>query len=93
VLVYDRERLWLSVGSANLTRRSLDDYNLEANVALEMVRAAPLAQQALGYFETLWANQAALGIEYSADYAVFADASQADYWLCRVLEGLGAAPF
>ena len=92
-LVYDRERLWLTLGSADLTRRSLDDYNLEANLALEVRRGAPLAQQALDYFEALWSNQAALGIEYTADYAAFANPSQADYWLCRVLEGLGAAAF
>ncbi|HYM27383.1 MAG TPA: phospholipase D-like domain-containing protein, partial [Steroidobacteraceae bacterium] len=93
VLVYDRQRAWLSVGSANFTRRSLDDYNLEANLAVELLRTAPLAQQSGDYFETLWSNKAALGIEYTADYAAFADPSQADYWLCRVLEGLGAAPF
>lgn len=92
-LVYDRQRAWLSVGSANFTRRSLDDYNLEANLAVELLRSAPLAQQSGDYFETLWSNKAALGIEYTADYAAFADPSQADYWLCRVLEGLGAAPF
>ena len=92
-LVYDRQRAWLSVGSANFTRRSLNDYNLEANLAVELLRTAPLAQQSGDYFETLWSNKAALGIEYTADYAAFADPSQADYWLCRVLEGLGAAPF
>ena len=92
-LVYDRRRAWLSVGSANFTRRSLNDYNLEANLAVELLRSAPLAQQSWDYFEALWSNKAALGIEYTADYAAFADPSQAHYWLCRVLEGLGAAPF
>ncbi|HET9331140.1 MAG TPA: hypothetical protein VFO23_11470 [Steroidobacteraceae bacterium] len=60
---------------------------------MELLRSAPLAQQSGDYFEALWSNKAALGIEYTADYAAFADPSQADYWLCRVLEGLGAAPF
>lgn len=92
-LVYGGGRLWLMAGSANFTRRSLDDYNLDADVAMTLSADAALAQQARDYFDTLWSNQAALGIEYTADFAVFADPSQADYWLCRLLEGAGAAPF
>jgi hypothetical protein len=88
-----RQNLWLTVGSANLTRRGLDDYNLEANLALEVLRDAPLAAQAQGYFDTLWDNRAALGIEYTADFAAFADSRQADYWLYRLLEGTGFTPF
>jgi phosphatidylserine/phosphatidylglycerophosphate/cardiolipin synthase-like enzyme len=87
------QALWLTVGSANLTRRGLDDYNLEANLALEVLPDAPLAAQAQGYFDTLWGNRAALGIEYTADFAAFADSGQADYWLYRLLEGAGLTPF
>lgn len=93
VLVTGGGRLWLTLGSAALTRRSLGDYNLEANLGLELQASAALAQQARGYFDTLWDNKAALGIEYTADYEAFANPSQADYWLCRLLEGVGAAPF
>ena len=46
-MVYGPQRLWLTVGSANFTRRSLGDYDLEANLAVEMTRDAPLAQQLL----------------------------------------------
>jgi phosphatidylserine/phosphatidylglycerophosphate/cardiolipin synthase-like enzyme len=77
------------VGSANFTRRSLGDYDLEANLAVEMTRDAPLAQQLFTYFDTLWSNRAALGIEYTADFAAFADPSQVNYWLGRLLEGTG----
>jgi phosphatidylserine/phosphatidylglycerophosphate/cardiolipin synthase-like enzyme len=93
VMIYGRERLWLTLGSANLTRRALSDYNLEANVAIEVARSAPLAQQTLGYFETLWSNRAALGIEYTADFAVFANPAQSAYWLCRLMEGVGLSSF
>jgi phosphatidylserine/phosphatidylglycerophosphate/cardiolipin synthase-like enzyme len=92
-LVYGGERLWLLAGSANFTRRSLEDYNLEAGVAVTASGAAAPAQQARDYFDTLWSNRAALGVEYTADFAAFADPSQADYWLCRLLEGAGAAAF
>jgi phosphatidylserine/phosphatidylglycerophosphate/cardiolipin synthase-like enzyme len=92
-LISGAGRVWLLAGSANLTRRGLEDYNLDADVALEMTRDAPLAEEVLGYFETLWSNHAALGIEYTADFAAFADPSQADYWLCRLLEGAGVVAF
>ncbi len=39
-MVYGPERFWLTVGSANLTRRNLADYNLEANLAIELPRSA-----------------------------------------------------
>ena len=88
-----RQSVWLTVGSANLTRRGLDDYNLEAALALETLRDAPLAVQAQGYFDTLWGNRAALGIEYTADFAAFADSKQTNFWLYRLLEGTGCTAF
>ena len=93
VMVYGAKHLWLMLGSAQLTRRSLGDYNLEANVGIETARSSALAQQTLQYFDTLWSNRAALGIEYTADFAAFANPSQADYWLYRLLEGAGLAGF
>ena len=93
VMIYGRDRLWLTLGSGNLTRRSLGDYNLEANVAIELARSATLAREALEYFDALWSNRAALGIEYTADFAVFADPSQSHYWLARLMEGVGLSAF
>jgi phosphatidylserine/phosphatidylglycerophosphate/cardiolipin synthase-like enzyme len=93
VMVYGTDRLWMSLGSANLTRRNLADYNLEANVAIETARASPLATQVLEYFETLWNNRAALGIEYTADFGVYSDPTQANYWLYRIMESTGLSTF
>jgi hypothetical protein len=92
-MIYGRERLWLTSGSANFTRRNLADYNLEANVALEVDRGSQLALQTLGYFDTLWSNRASLGIEYTADFGYYADPSQLHYWLYRVMEGTGLSNF
>ena len=91
--IYGPQRLWLTAGSAQLTRRSLEDYNLVANAAIELARDAPLAQQALQYFDTLWANRAAPGIEYTADFAAYANPAQLDYWLYRLMEGSGLSSF
>jgi len=92
-LVYGRELFWLTVGSANLTRRNLADYNLEANLAIELPRESRIAQQTVDYFETLWSNRASLGIEYTADFGYYADPSQLHYWLYRVMEGTGVSTF
>ena len=93
VMIYGPQRLWLTLGSANLTRRSLADYNLQANLAIEVARDSPLALQTIGYFETLWNNRAGLGIEYTADFSAYADPGQGHYWLYRFLEGTGMSDF
>jgi hypothetical protein len=83
----------MSLGSANLTRRNIEDYNLEANVAIEAARSSPLGVQALEYFDTLWGNRAGVGIEYTADFGVYADPTQGHYWLYRVMESTGLSTF
>jgi len=92
-LIHDPERLWVTLGSASLTRRALDDYDLDANVAFEVELTSALARQMLTYFDTLWNNRAPAGIEYTADAGVFADPSQVRYWVCRLMEMLGLSPF
>ena len=93
VMVYGPKLFWLTLGSANLTRRNLADYNLEANLAIELPRESRIAQQTVDYFETLWSNRATLGIEYTADFGYYADPSQLHYWLYRVMEGTGVSTF
>jgi phosphatidylserine/phosphatidylglycerophosphate/cardiolipin synthase-like enzyme len=93
VMVYGPERLWFTLGSASLTSRALSDYDLEANIAVEVGRNAPLALQIVEYFNTLWTNKASLGIEYTADFSAYADPSQGRYWLYRFLEATGMADF
>jgi len=93
VMIESPATLWLALGSAQLTRRSLDDYDLEADAAIEVRRDSALAEQALGYFDTLWSNRASLGIEYTAEFAVFADPTQSDYWLGRLMEVTGLSDF
>jgi phosphatidylserine/phosphatidylglycerophosphate/cardiolipin synthase-like enzyme len=93
VMVRGAERLWLTLGSANLSRRNVGDFNLEANLAIEAPLDAALSQQLERYYETLWNNRAPAGIEYSADFGTFADPAQASYWAYRMLEASGFATF
>jgi phosphatidylserine/phosphatidylglycerophosphate/cardiolipin synthase-like enzyme len=93
VAIRGTDRLWLTAGSANLTRRNVRDYNLEANVAIEAGTDTAIAAQVFEYFDTLWSNRAPLGIEYTADFDAYADPSQLRYWQYRVMEATGLSSF
>ena len=75
-------------GSANLTRRNLGDYNLEADL---LVRAGEgLAAQAADYFERLWSNE---GGHFSVPYEAYADDSWMKWAFYRVQEFSGLSSF
>lgn len=46
----------LLLGSANLTRRNLDDFNLETNVLVEGRRTSTAIHDARTFFDALWSN-------------------------------------
>lgn len=87
------DRLIASLGSANLTRRNLANFNLEANVALEMNSRQPLALQMTGYFDRLWNNEGPSGTEYTAPFGTYRDTSRAKYWRYRIMEATGLSTF
>ncbi len=93
VMVRGTDTTWMTLGSANLTRRNIGGYNLEANIAIEAPAGSPLALQAREYFDALWNNEAPPGVEYTADFGVYADPAQSRYWLYRILEGTGLSTF
>ncbi|MGH8081287.1 MAG: phospholipase D-like domain-containing protein, partial [Lysobacter sp.] len=49
-------KIELIAGSANYTRRNLDDYNLESSARVVAESDAPVARQATAYFEQSWNN-------------------------------------
>lgn len=87
------DRVWLTTGSANLTRRNVGDFNLEANLAVEAAPAAPVAIAASRWFETLWSNRGPIGVEYTTDFGTFADPTQSSYWAYRLMEWTGLSSF
>jgi len=89
VLVRDGGRSWLMIGTAQLSRRDLDNYNLAAAFIVDLDAASNTAGQALDWFEGLWFNRAPGGTEFSTDADVYADASPLDYWYARLLEASG----
>jgi phosphatidylserine/phosphatidylglycerophosphate/cardiolipin synthase-like enzyme len=86
-------RTWLTTGSANLTRRNVGDFNLEANVAVELPSGSAPARDAATWFDTLWNNLAPAGIEYTADFGTYADPAQSRYWAFRIMEATGLSTF
>ncbi len=92
-LITHSDRLIASLGSANLTRRNIGNYNLEANVALEMSSGTALAQEMLGYFNRLWTNDGAPGTEFTAPFAVYQDTDSRRYWRYRFMEATGLSTF
>ena len=45
------------LGSANYTRRNLDNYNLETNLAIEMKKDSPMARDMKDYYARIWNNE------------------------------------
>lgn len=84
---------WFTLGSANLTRRNLDDYNLEANVAVSVPLNSELAANIGEWYEALWTNRGPPALEYTADFGAYADPAQGTYWLYRIMEVCGLSTF
>lgn len=82
----------LILGSANFTRRNLDNYNLETDVRLLASTRHPAIRQAQAFFERLWRNEPD-GRSYSLPFDAFADDSRLRYWQYRIMEATGLSTF
>jgi len=91
VLIQSAQNCWLLLGTAELTRYDLDDFNLAAAVLAELPVNAAAATDALAWFDRLWYNRAASGTEYTSDAEVYTDPSPLRYWEYRLLEATGTA--
>lgn len=92
-LVRRGDRLVASLGSANLTRRNLANYNLEANIAIELAASAPLAIEMQAYFERLWTNDGPPGTQFTVPFGAFEDDDRGRYWRYRIMEATGLSTF
>ncbi|MDX1803873.1 MAG: phospholipase D family protein [Alcanivorax sp.] len=81
----------LILGSANYTRRNLDNLNLETSVRLLASPESPVIQQAGQAFERRWSNLH--GEHHSVPYRRYADQSPFKYWLYRAMEFTGWSSF
>ena len=84
---------WFTLGSANLTRRNLEDFNLEANIAASVPPNSEIAAQISAWFDSLWTNRGPPELEYTAEFGAYADPAQSSYWLYRLMEATGLSTF
>lgn len=92
-LIQHGDRFVASLGSANLTRRNIGNYNLEANIAIETSRRAPLALEMQAYFDRLWNNEGPPGTQFTAPFGAFEDDDRSRYWRYRIMEATGLSTF
>jgi HKD family nuclease len=92
-LVTHGDQLIASLGSANLTRRNLGNYNLEANVALEMHADSELGLEMASYFDRLWNNDGPPGTHFTAAFGAWQDDDTGRYWRYRLMESTGLSTF
>ncbi len=89
ILTKGNERIAYA-GSANFTRRNLQDLNLETNLRVAAPRESQLAGKLGAYFDRIWSNT---GGVYTAPYETFQDDSATRKILYRLQESSGFSSF
>jgi len=79
------------LGSANYTRRNLDNFNPETNIELTGPGNLAALVNASAWFERRWNNHDQR--RYSVDYEQYADERRWRYWQYRVMERTGLSTF
>jgi len=85
------ERSEVIIGSANFTRRNLDNLNLESSVRVLAKTDHAFMVNARSAFARRWDNSD--GEKHSTDYGVYADEASWKYWVYRVMEFTGWSSF
>ncbi|MGO1501911.1 MAG: phospholipase D-like domain-containing protein [Marinobacter sp.] len=83
----------LLLGSANFTRRNLDDLNLETDVWVSVPRDSAIAIKIAGFFEQQWQSGPDSDPVMSLPYEHWADDSMLRYWRYRLMEATGLSTF
>lgn len=81
-------RTGVLLGSANWTRRNLDDFNLEANVEIDVPETAAVAQDVERWFDALWSRP-----DLTLPEGAFVDTSWWSAFKYRVMESTGLSTF
>lgn len=83
----------LLLGSANFTRRNLDDLNLEADVWVSVADQSQVAIRARDFFDQQWQQGPGDDPVMSLPYEDWADESRFRYWRYRIMEATGLSTF
>jgi hypothetical protein len=82
---------FVSLGSANFTRRNIRNFNLESNMILELPKESALNTELTNYFDDLWFNRNSN--QFTADYSKYKSNNIFKYWLYRYMEATGMGTF
>jgi phosphatidylserine/phosphatidylglycerophosphate/cardiolipin synthase-like enzyme len=93
VALRTQDEFWFTLGSANLTRRNLENYNLEANVGVSVPPGSEIAASISAWYEMIWTNRGPPDLEYTSEFGAYADPAQGTYWLYRFMEATGLSTF
>jgi len=78
------------LGSANFTRRNLDDYNLEASAWIRAPRGSDLDRELKLYVDRIWTNTDGT---YTVPYAEYRDTSRLRRFFAWAQERTGLGTF
>lgn len=84
-------RAWMSIGSTNLTRRNLDNFNLETNIVVRGPENTAMFKRAADWFDRIWTNEPER--VYSVELDRYARRSLLQSILYRFMEGSGWSTF
>jgi phosphatidylserine/phosphatidylglycerophosphate/cardiolipin synthase-like enzyme len=90
VFIKGSGRSAIILGSANLTRRNLCNYNLELDALVQGSGHEPVFADVSRYYERIWSNQDGI---FTVDYDVYRDDSIIKTVICRIQERLGLSSF
>jgi len=79
------------LGSANLTRRNINNYNLETNVSVIAPSSSIFIQNISTYLNRIWDNKN--HNTYTLDYSAYQDDTLWKYWVYRLQEATGLCSF
>lgn len=89
VIHKDNEAILIG-GSANFTRRNLDNYNLETDLMVTVKDNDLLAKEFRAYFDRIWENKEGL---YTTDFSEYSDDSRWKVLIYRLQEQTGLSTF
>lgn len=90
VIIEKENQVVVIGGSANLTRRNLDDYNLETNVMVKTLKDTKLYEDIKGYFNRIWTNEDG---NYTIEYENYREGSFMKTLIYRFQEWSGLSTF
>ena len=91
LIEYKNGQSMVTLGSANFTRRNLNNLNLETNIAVFGPTETPLFLDVNKYIDLQWNNSD--GKNFSIDYIEYADKSFSKRMLYYWMEGTGMSTF